>query len=182
MSKEWKCANFSSISARSVCVSTGLRALEREKRLNNESDSFVIRLSVVSWDLIYYLWNEAWHFSPCEVWINILWSICLSFLSGLFLMETVITGFALLLTVLRIGFSTCLFGVCRMKAGIWKLRPGHIRHTCPTVRRAVFCHQRLGFILPCKQPFNLIYSLFKTNSFLELLKILWPQMLFLFFS
>lgn len=58
-----------------------------------------------------------------------------------FLMETVITGFALLLTVLRIGFSTCLFGMCGMKAGTWKLRPGHLRPGCATVRRAVFCHQ-----------------------------------------
>jgi hypothetical protein len=35
-------------------------------------------------DLIYYLWNEAWHFSPCEVWINISWSICWYFLSDFF--------------------------------------------------------------------------------------------------
>lgn len=156
---------FSSISARSVCVSDGLRALEREKRLLNESDSFVIRLSVVSWDLIYYLWNEAWHLS--------MWSLDQHLMEHLFkfsfrpfLMETVITGFALLLAALWIGFSTCLSGACGMKAGTWKLRPGHMRQGYPTVRRAVFCHQWLGFSFPCKQPFNLINSFFKTNSFL----------------
>lgn len=165
MISEWKCADFSSISARSICISDGLRVLEGEKKLFcSESRSFVNRLSVVSWDLIYYLWNEAWHFCPFEVWINVLWSICLNFLSGLFLMETVITDFPSSDCFLYM-FSAFIFVLCKW----WNAHRSQapvLWDGQPQMRRAGFCHQWLDFSLLDKS-FNFI------NSFLELVKIFW---------
>ena len=76
--------------------------------------------------------------------------------------------FSLLPTVLC--FLLYLGGV-QMKGGTWRLRVSAVRWPA---RRAVFCHQWLGFSLPGNKSFNLI------SSFLKLLKQFWLQMLVIF--
>lgn len=160
---EWKCAGALAFHQEHLYIwwLKGIRG--REETLLQWKLQQVNRLSVVGWDLIYYLWDEAEHFSPFEVWINVLWSICLNFLSGLFLNGDCHHWFSFLWL-----FSVYVFF-------IFVLCKGWNAHTsqAPVLQMAALSEKSLVLSLVTEftalldRYFNFI------NSFLEFVKIFW---------